>query len=112
MTTGGNLPAKHVIHTVGPIWNGGGKKEAETLASCYRESLKLAKKHGLKTIAFPSISTGAYGYPMDEAAEVALKTIIDFLDTDDGLHDVTMVLWGKEALEEYSRVLDRMTTSR
>jgi len=112
MTTGGNLPAKHVIHTVGPVWSGGGRKEAGTLASCYRESLKLAKKHGLKTVAFPSISTGAYGYPIEDAASVALKTIIDFLDKEEGIEQVTMVLWGKEALNAYSRILETKATSR
>jgi O-acetyl-ADP-ribose deacetylase (regulator of RNase III) len=111
ITIGGTLPARHVIHTVGPIWSGGGRQEAETLASCYRESLKLAKKHYLKTIAFPSISTGAYGYPIEEAAKVALKAIIGFLDNEEGLDEVAMVLWDKQALDEYSQALERMTTS-
>jgi O-acetyl-ADP-ribose deacetylase (regulator of RNase III) len=111
ITTAGNLPARHVIHTVGPIWSGGGRKEAETLASCYRESLKLARKHGLKTVAFPAISTGAYGYPMEEAARVALKTIIDFLDNEAGLDEVALVLRGKQALDEYFWVLEKMTIS-
>ena len=106
ITTGGNLPAKHVIHTVGPIWQGGGRKEAETLASCYRESLKQAKKRGLKTVAFPSISTGAYGYPIEEAARVALKAVIDFLRTEEEIERVTFVLWGTESLNAYERVLE------
>jgi O-acetyl-ADP-ribose deacetylase (regulator of RNase III) len=112
ITTGGNLPAKHVIHTVGPVWSGGGRKEAETLASCYRESLRLAHKHGLRTVAFPSLSTGAYGYPLAEAAPVALETIIGFLDEEDGIEQVAMVFWGTDALNGYSRALERMVTSR
>jgi len=112
ITTGGNLPARHVIHTVGPVWYGGGRKEAKTLASCYRESLKLAKKHGIKTVAFPSISTGAYGYPIEDAASVALETIIGFLEEEEGIRQVAMVLWGTDALSEYSRVLEMKTTSR
>jgi len=111
ITTGGNLPARHVIHTVGPVWSGGGKKEAGTLASCYRESLKQAKKHGLKTIAFPSISTGAYGYPMEEAAKVALKTVIDFLDNENVVDEVTFVLWGNEAMKTYEDMLEILTKS-
>jgi O-acetyl-ADP-ribose deacetylase (regulator of RNase III) len=105
ITTAGRLPAKKVIHTVGPVWNGGGHKEAETLASCYRECLKLAKKHGLKTVAFPSISTGAYGYPMEDAAMVALGAIADFLDSEEGVEQVIFVLWGYEALKTYEIVL-------
>jgi O-acetyl-ADP-ribose deacetylase (regulator of RNase III) len=107
MTTGGNLPAKHVIHTVGPIWSGGGRKEAETLASCYRESLKLAKKHGLRTVAFPSISTGAYGYPIAEAATVALNTILTFLNEEQGIDKVMVILFGDEARKIYEGVMDR-----
>ncbi len=106
ITTAGRLPAKNVIHTVGPVWNGGGHKEAETLASCYRESLKLAKKHGLRTVAFPSISTGAYGYPMEEAAKVALGAVGDFLDNEEGAERVHFVLWGSEALYVYEKALE------
>jgi O-acetyl-ADP-ribose deacetylase (regulator of RNase III) len=106
ITTAGRLPARKVIHTVGPIWNGGGHKEAETLASCYRECLKLAKRHGLRTVAFPSISTGAYGYPMEEAAKVALGTVRDFLENQEGVDKVILVLWGMEAFETYSAGLE------
>lgn len=106
ITTGGNLHARHVIHTVGPVWSGGGRKEAETLASCYRQSLKLAKKHGLRTVAFPSISTGAYGYPMEEAARVALGTVIDFLCNEQGIGLVTIVLWDRKSFDIHSMVLD------
>src|SRR5207247_4200567 len=75
LTTAGALPCRHVIHTVGPIWSGGGRGESETLARCYRRSLALATEHGLRSVAFPSISTGAYGYPVDQAAAVALSTV-------------------------------------
>jgi len=105
ITTGGNLPAKHVIHTVGPVWSGGGRKEAETLASCYRECLKLARKHGLRTVAFPSISTGAYGYPVEEAARIALRTVMDFLDDVAGIEKVTLVIWSREAYDVHARIL-------
>ena len=79
ITTGGNLKAKHVIHAVGPVYRGGTKGEAELLASAYRSSLKLASAHGLKSIAFPAISAGVYGYPLAEAARIALSTAIDYL---------------------------------
>jgi O-acetyl-ADP-ribose deacetylase (regulator of RNase III) len=79
ITTGGNLTAKHVIHTVGPIWGGGDKNEAALLASAYTESLRIAAENDLSSISFPSISTGAYRYPLEEAAEVAIKAIISFL---------------------------------
>ena len=75
ITTGGALPARRVIHTVGPVWHGGGAGEPETLAACYRSSLSLADAEGLESVAFPSISTGAFGYPIEEAAPVALRTI-------------------------------------
>ncbi|MCQ2500796.1 MAG: O-acetyl-ADP-ribose deacetylase [Lachnospiraceae bacterium] len=79
ITKGYNLPAKHVIHTVGPIWRGGNSNEPALLANCYRNSLQLALDNGLRTIAFPSISTGVYGYPIDLAAEIAVKTVKDFV---------------------------------
>lgn len=79
ITTGGNLPAHYVIHTVGPVWRGGNSDEAETLASCYVESLKLAAERGLKSISFPAISTGVYGYPPDEAAGVAMGAVTGYL---------------------------------
>ena len=82
ITTGGKLSAKYIIHTVGPIWNGGNAGEPSLLASCYRESLKLAVENDVESIAFPSISTGVYGYPTDKAASVALKTIHDLAESD------------------------------
>lgn len=93
MTGGGNLPAQYVIHTVGPIKGRSGGREAELLASCYRNSLDLAVENGLKKVAFPSISTGAYGYPKDEAAEVSSKAIGDYLRHDDLLEEVRLVFF-------------------
>ena len=84
ITTGGNLPARHVIHTVGPVYGQHGGREAELLARCYQNSLRLAARHGLRSIAFPAISTGAFGYPRAEAASVASKAIESFLANDKG----------------------------
>ena len=105
ITTGGNLPAKYVIHTVGPIWEGGNRREPELLANCYKNSLKLAVENGIKTISFPSISTGAYGYPMDQAANVALKAVIDFLKKDDSLEEVVFVLFNDMIYKSYESSL-------
>ena len=85
ITKGYRLKARHVIHTVGPVWNGGGKNEPELLASCYRNSLALAEKHGLKSIAFPAISTGIYGYPKEPAAEIAVREVRQHAGTLDGV---------------------------
>ncbi len=113
MTTGGNLKAKHVIHTVGPIWHGGDKEEAELLASAYRESLKLAAENKLTSIAFPSISTGAYGYPVEEASRIALKTVISFLqESTTSIKEVVFVLFGAQALEIYSSALDEIVVEK
>lgn len=79
ITAGYRLPAKHVIHTVGPVWNGGSKREAELLARCYRRSLELAVEHSLESIAFPAISTGIYAYPIAEATAIAVRTVGDFV---------------------------------
>lgn len=108
ITTGGNLKAKHVIHTVGPVWHGGGKGEPETLASAYRESLKIATENGLKAISFPSISTGVYAYPIDKAARVALRTVVDFLNQETSLKEVTFVLFDSHTFEAYSRVMEEL----
>ena len=101
ITTGGNLKAKYVIHTVGPVWQGGKSGEAELLAEAYRNSLKLAASKGLKTIAFPSISTGAYGYPVEKASRIALSTVKEFLEKEDKLEEVTLVLFTKHDFEIY-----------
>lgn len=105
ITTGGNLPAKRVIHTVGPIWRGGGRGEAQTLASAYTSSLEVARSNGLKTVAFPSISTGAYGYPVDEAAKVAVEAVIGYLKEHDWFKEVRFVLFDESAYRAYDRAL-------
>jgi len=108
ITAGGDLKAKHVIHTVGPIWHGGSRGEADLLASAYRESLTLAVTSGLKTISFPSISTGAYGYPVDSAAEVALQTVVKFLEKKSPLQEVVFVLFDNRTCEVYIEELERL----
>ena len=105
ITTGGNLKAKYVIHTVGPIYSGGTRDEARLLESAYKESLKLASSKELKSISFPSISTGAYGYPIKEAAKIALKTVVDHLKTHNDLNLVCFVLFGQQAFNEYKKAL-------
>ncbi|MEK7399544.1 MAG: O-acetyl-ADP-ribose deacetylase [Candidatus Poribacteria bacterium] len=105
ITTGGNLPTKYVIHTVGPIWNGGNSNEPELLANCYKNSLKLAVENSIKTISFPSISTGAYGYPIDQAARVALQAVMDFLKKNDSLEEVIFVLFNDMTYKSYEDAL-------
>jgi O-acetyl-ADP-ribose deacetylase (regulator of RNase III) len=105
ITKGYRLKARHVIHTVGPVYRGEGKKAPALLSSCYRRSLEIAAARGLKSIAFPSISTGAYGYPLEEAAAVSLKTIIDFLKAPGGIELVRFVLFGSEAYAAYEKAL-------
>ena len=101
ITLGGNLKAKHVIHTVGPVWFGGLHVEAELLKQAYRNTLKLAASKGLKTIAFPSISTGAYGYPIEAASRIALAAVKTFLEKEDRLEMVIFVLHSERDLEVY-----------
>ena len=101
VTTGGNLKAAYVIHTVGPIWRGGTQKEPKLLAEAYCNSLKLAVSKGLKTVAFPSISTGAYGYPVEKASRIALATVKDFLERENNLDKVMFVLFSRDDLEVY-----------
>ena len=108
ITSGGNLKAKHVIHTVGPVWRGGRSGEPELLADAYRNSLKLAVSKGLKTIAFPSISTGAYGYPIEKASQVAVSTVKDFLEKEDALDMVVFVLFSRRDFEIYKDVAKRI----
>jgi len=106
ITTGGNLKAKYVIHTVGPVWYGGSRNEADRLASAYRESLKLASEKNLGSISFPSISTGAYGYPVADAAMVAINTVVSFLrEETTSLKDVVFVLFDSRTYEAYSSAL-------
>ncbi len=99
VTTGGNLTARHVIHTVGPVYGGGGREKADLLAACYLNSLALAVAKGLKTIAFPAISTGVYGYPMSEAASVSSRAIERFLSRDHSLTEVRLVFFGSPDAE-------------
>ena len=103
ITTGGTLPSKHVIHTVGPIWQGGKHDEAKLLGEAYTNSLKLAAAKRLTTIAFPSISTGAFGYPLEKAATVALKAVKEVLKEQSIIAEVVFVLFSEKALETYAR---------
>ena len=105
MTRGYRLPAKYVIHTVGPVWRGGNNGEPELLADCYRNSLKLAADNGLKTIAFPAISTGVYGYPKEQAAEIAVRTIREFLKEKD--MEVILVAFSESDAQIYERLLEQ-----
>jgi len=108
VTTGGNLKAKHIIHTVGPVWSGGNRNEAGLLKSAYLESLKIASKKGLKSVSFPAISTGAYGYPLNEAARIALKTAIDYLKEHQEIELVRFVLFGKPMLDVFAEQLKKL----
>jgi len=108
ITTGGNLKAKHVIHTVGPVYRGGTHGEARLLGSCFTESLKLAASRGLKSIAFPAISTGVYGYPLDEAAEVSLKSVIDYLRNHADIELVRLVLFDRRSLDAFTDALHKL----
>jgi len=105
ITSGGNLKARFVIHTVGPIWQGGTGNEPELLAQSYRSSLELALENGLRTIAFPSISTGAYGYPLYEASRVALRTVKSYLEQKDGFEEVVFTLFSNHDLKIYIEAL-------
>lgn len=107
MTTAGRLGAKYVIHTVGPRYIRASKEEAETLASCYRESLRLADDHQIASIAFPSVSTGAYGYPVHEAAEIAVNTIVEMLPTLDNVKQVRFILFDIATCKAYLRAAEK-----
>jgi len=109
MTTGGNLKARHVIHTAGPIWHGGDKGESELLASAYQESLKLAMENQLYSVSFPSISTGVYGYPVDKASRVAIEVVIASLrQGDTSVREVVFVLFDSQTFRAYSSALDEI----
>jgi len=107
ITRGYNLPARQVIHTVGPVWDGGGYGEDELLANCYRNSLKLAVENGIKTIAFPAISTGVYGFPLERAAKIAVREVRAFVKSHPQIEQVIFACFGSEALEIYQRVLSQ-----
>ena len=105
ITAGGQLRARYVIHTVGPVYRDGQQGEPELLASAYRSSLELASLKGIKTLAFPSISTGAYGYPIKEAAQIALETVCKYLENVQGIQKVRFVLFGTKAYKYYEQIL-------
>ena len=109
ITTGGNLKAKYVIHTVGPIYQNGLAGEPELLASCYRESLQLASSRGIQSLSFPSISTGIYGYPLADAAKTALATVKSYLQDHPGIQLVRFVLFGQTAYEAYTAALQNLS---
>ena len=108
LTKGCRLPARYVIHTVGPVWHGGRQGERELLASCYRRCLGIARQHGIATLAFPSISTGIYGYPIDEAAGVAVAATGQFLAEPTCIREVTFCCFSEEDVNIYRRLLDHM----
>jgi O-acetyl-ADP-ribose deacetylase (regulator of RNase III) len=112
ITTGGNMKTRHVIHTVGPVWHGGNRGEPDTLASAYHESLRAAVKKGLKSVSFPSISTGVYSYPVMGAAHVALSTVIDFLKQDGSLEEVVFVLFDSKTLDAFKQALEELHQGR
>ncbi len=105
MTKGYRLPAKFVIHTVGPVWKGGGNEESKLLASCYKKSLELAEKNGVTSIAFPSISTGIYGYPIESASMIAVKTVRSSLDQNSSIKEVIFCCFSEEDLQVYNKAL-------
>jgi O-acetyl-ADP-ribose deacetylase (regulator of RNase III) len=106
ITRGYRLPAKHVIHTVGPVWRGGGNGEPDQLAACYRRSLELARSSGLASIAFPAVSTGIYGYPADQAAEIAVTTVCGALAGDDALSHVTFCCFSQPSATLHKTALE------
>jgi O-acetyl-ADP-ribose deacetylase (regulator of RNase III) len=108
ITTGGNLRAKYVIHTVGPVYQGGNKGEAALLKSAHMESLKLASAKKLKSISFPAISTGVYGYPVNEAAQIALKTAMDYLKEHGDIELVRFVLFGRTTYDIFAEELNKL----
>lgn len=105
ITGGYRLPARHVIHAVGPVWRGGGAGEDDLLAGCYRMSLDLAREHGLASIAFPAISTGIYGYPLERATGIAVAAVGDWLAGDRGMEKVVFAVFGAEAERAYRAAL-------
>jgi len=110
ITKGYKLPAKHVIHTVGPVWHGGNSKEDELLTNCYRNSLKLAVEHGIRTIAFPAISTGVYRFPLERATSIALNETIQFLSENSSIERVVFVCFGKEAFDCYHKIAEELAS--
>lgn len=109
ITTGGRLPAKYVIHTVGPVYRGGRQHEAETLASCYRESVQLADDHGVRSLAFPSVSTGAFGYPVHKAAAIAVRTIVEALPRCAHVEHIRFVLFDTSTCNTYIQAAETLS---
>ena len=107
ITTAGNLPAKFVVHTVGPVWRGGSNREEELLADCYRNSLDLARSNGCQSVSFPNISTGVYGFPKDRAAIIAAGTVIDFINSNDTPAEVIFVCFDEENYQLITAALKR-----
>ena len=105
ITTAGKLPAKFVVHTVGPVWNGGMKNEVQLLADCYTNSLKIALENNVRTLAFPNISTGIYGYPKESAGEIAVKTVAEFLEKNDEILQVIFVCFDDDNYRIYEKLL-------
>jgi O-acetyl-ADP-ribose deacetylase len=105
ITTAGNLPAKFVIHTVGPVWNGGNKNEEQLLANTYQNSLLLAAENNIVSIAFPNISTGIYHFPKDKAAAIAVKTVKEFLENETSVREIVFVCFDEENFQIYSKLL-------
>lgn len=110
MTRGYKLPARHVIHTVGPVWSGGGRGEPRLLASCYRESLKLAAAHKLRTIAFPAISCGVYGYPLTAAVRIAVRECADFVGSNDPLEKIIFACFDDATLAAYEVEIESLAS--
>lgn len=110
ITGGHDLPARHVIHTVGPVWNGGDSGESALLGSCYRQSLAIADKHELASIAFPAISCGVYGYPVNAAARLAVNAVLDALPAFPNVREVRLVCFGDETTKAFSDALDQAAT--
>ncbi|MGE5678843.1 MAG: O-acetyl-ADP-ribose deacetylase [Pseudomonadota bacterium] len=108
ITSGGLLKARYVIHTVGPVWSGGRYDEDQLLASCYTNSIKLAEENGIRTIAFPNISTGVYGFPKDRAAEIAIKTVRNYLQENTTIEKVIFVTFGDENYNLYERLTEKL----
>lgn len=108
ITTGGNLPAKHVIHTVGPVYRDGQHGEPERLASCHRRSLEVALENGLRTVAFPAISCGVYGYPIEEAAQIALRAVAEFIEAHERIEHVRFVMFTPEASRAFQEALEAL----
>ena len=102
LTKGYNLKARYVIHTVGPVWNGGTRREDQLLANCYQNSLQLANEKGLKSIAFPAISTGVYRFPIDRACRIALESLRDYLKSDDSLNKIYLVCFDQDVFDQYN----------